>query len=143
MSFPCPHPRDRPVRILFVFASLAGGPEEDDLRLLARGLDRTLYRIDALPCARAGRGRAGSPVLAAMGVEVDETALDLGFDATVSYLAKKITGYEIIVSCQDVADIYPAMDRLKHHPPPDRTRAKCGASDGRAEAPDHPLCRGQ
>lgn len=115
---PHPHPADRPVRVLFVFAWLAGGAEETLLRRLAQALDRARYRIDALPCLR--RKDAPDPThagLAALGIDVDLAAYDLGFEDTVRYLAGKIAGYEIIVSCQDVADIYPALERLRHRPP--------------------------
>ncbi|TGD65654.1 hypothetical protein EYC08_07150 [Tabrizicola sp. WMC-M-20] len=118
MPFALPHPDDRPVRILFVFAWLAGGEEEADIRLLAQSLDPARFRIDALPCARSAT--VHDPALRSLrntGVNVDDTAQDYGFADTVTYLAKKITGYEIIISCQDVADIYPALDRLQHHPP--------------------------
>lgn len=118
MPFALPHPDDRPVRILFVFAWLAGGEEEAEIRLLAQSLDPARFRIDALPCARSAT--VHDPAFRSLrntGVNVDDTALDYGFADTVTYLAKKITGYEIIISCQDVADIYPALDRLQHHPP--------------------------
>ncbi|MFN4130739.1 MAG: hypothetical protein ACK4GC_13135 [Paracoccaceae bacterium] len=42
-----PTPRDRPVRILFVFAQLAGEEEEAVLRALAQGLDPKRFRPDA------------------------------------------------------------------------------------------------
>ncbi|TGD43819.1 hypothetical protein EEB11_07485 [Pseudotabrizicola sediminis] len=118
MPFALPHPDDRPVRILFVFAWLAGGEEEAEIRLLAQSLDPARFRIDALPCARSAT--VHDPAFRSLrntGVNVDDTALDYAFADTVTYLAKKITGYEIIISCQDVADIYPALDRLQHHPP--------------------------
>lgn len=109
---------DRAVRILFVFASLAGGEEETEVCLLAQTLDPNRFRIDAVPCRRATV--SSDPTyrrLKTAGVNVDTLAQDLCFDDTVTYLAQKISGYEIIVSFQNVADIYPALDRLMHHPP--------------------------
>ena len=41
-----------PIRIVFVFAWLAVGGEETEVRLLARHLDRRRYRIDVIPCFR-------------------------------------------------------------------------------------------
>jgi polysaccharide biosynthesis protein PelF len=118
MSFPQPHPQDRPVRILFVFAWLVPGGEETEVRLLARHIDRARFRIDVIPCMHAPRMPDQTcRQLAGIGVSVDRTALDLSLDETVAYLARKIPGYEIIVSCQNVADIYPAMERLRHRPP--------------------------
>lgn len=118
MTFPQPHPNDRPVRILFVFAWLVVGGEETEVRLLARALDPALYRIDVIPCFR----KEGMPdqtyhQLRDLGVAVDTTALDMSFDDTVRYLERKIAGYEIVISCQNVADIYPALERLRHRPP--------------------------
>ena len=115
---PVPHQGDRPLRILFVFAWLAGGVEETEIRRLARSLDRARYRIDALPCLRLDLTSDPSHVgLQTLGINVDQTACDLSFEDTILYLARKITGYEIVVSCQNVADIYPALERLQHHPP--------------------------
>ncbi|MFN4130634.1 MAG: hypothetical protein ACK4GC_12605, partial [Paracoccaceae bacterium] len=112
------HPTDCPVRVLFVFAWLAEGAEETLMRRLAQALDRARYRIDALPCLRLSD--AADPThagLRGLGIDIDLTAYDLGFEDTVRYLAGKIAGYEIIVSCQNVADIYPALERLRHRPP--------------------------
>lgn len=118
MTIPLPHPADRPVRILFVFAWLAGGAEEAEIRRLALTLDRARYRIDALPCLRLPDPADPTHAdLAALGIAVDLVAYDLGFEDTVRYLERKIAGYEIIVSCQNVADIYPALERLQHRPP--------------------------
>lgn len=103
---------------MFVFAWLAGGDEEADLRLLARLLSPARYRIDALPCVRSTATFDPSHrSLEALGVRVDRVAHDLSFDDTVRYLARALAGYEIVVSCQDVADVYPALERLSHRPP--------------------------
>ena len=118
MTHPQPHPSDRPVRILFVFAWLVVGGEETEVRLLAQSLDPARYRIDVLPCLRIdGMPDQTHRQLADIGVHVDRTAYDLDFEDTVKYLERKIAGYDIVVSCQDVADIYPALERLRHRPP--------------------------
>ncbi len=106
------------MRILFVFAWLAGGEEETELRLLARTLDPHRYRIDAVACRQLDD--AADPThldLQALGVAVDTTPYTLGFDDTVSFLARKLTGYEIVVSSQSPPDLAPALDRLLHRPP--------------------------
>ena len=118
MTYPLPHPADRPIRILFVFAWLVVGGEETEVRLLAQALDKTRYRIDVLPCLRLdGMPDQTHRQLEAIGVHVDRTAYDLGFDDTIKYLERKFAGYDIVVSCQNVADIYPALERLRHRPP--------------------------
>jgi glycosyltransferase involved in cell wall biosynthesis len=108
----------RPVRILFVFGWLVVGGEETEVTLLARHLDPRRYRIDVVACLR----RDGMPdqthaALRALGVAVDTTPYALSFDDTVRYLERKVVGYDIVVSCQNVADIYPALERLRHRPP--------------------------
>lgn len=107
-----------PLRILFVFAWLAGGGEETELRLLARHLDPRRYRIEALPCFRKpGTPDPAHAQLAALGVQVDATACDLSFDETVAHLARRLSDCDLVVSSQNVADIYPALERLALRPP--------------------------
>lgn len=118
MTHPRPHPADRPVRILFVFARLDFGSEATGVRLLAQSLDPARYRIDVLPCLRPpGMSDPALRLFHDIGVDVDRTALELSFEDTVSYLVRRLPGYEIVVSCQDAADIYPALERLRHRPP--------------------------
>lgn len=107
-----------PIRILFVFAWLVVGGEETEVRLLARTLDPRRYRIDAVACFR----RPGMPdqthrQLEALGVDIDCMPYDLSFEDTIDYLANKIPAYDIVVSCQNVADIYPALEKLQWRPP--------------------------
>ena len=111
-----------PVRILFVFAWLVVGGEETEVRLLARHLDPhrdgRRYRIDVLPCFRKeGMPDQTHAQLAALGVHVDTTAYELSFEDTIAYLARRLPGYDLVVSCQNVADIYPALERLAIRPP--------------------------
>ena len=107
-----------PTRILFVFAWLVVGGEETEVRLLAKNLDPRKYRIDVVACFR----KAGMPdqthrQLEALGIDVDRAPYEMSFEDTVDYLAAKVAGYDIIVSCQNVADIYPALEKLHWRPP--------------------------
>lgn len=107
-----------PIRILFVFAWLVVGGEETEVRLLARHLDPARYRLDVIACFRKeGMPDQTERQLAAAGVAVDTTPYSLSFEDTVAYLARRLPGYDIVVSCQNVADIYPALDRLALRPP--------------------------
>jgi polysaccharide biosynthesis protein PelF len=107
-----------PIRVLFVFAWLVVGGEETEVRLLARNLDPQRYHIDVVACFRLpGMPEQSHHQLEALGVDVDRVPYDLSFEDTVEYLAHKIPGYDIIVSCQNVADIYPALERLHWRPP--------------------------
>ncbi|GGD08643.1 glycosyltransferase family 4 protein [Aureimonas glaciei] len=107
-----------PIRILFVFAWLVVGGEETEVRLLAEHLDPRRYRLDVVACFRKpGMPEQTHAQLQALGVDVDRTPYNLSFEDTVSYLAGKIPGYDIVVSCQNVADIYPPLERLHLRPP--------------------------
>jgi len=112
------HPDAGKIRILFVFAWLVVGGEETEVRLLARNLPRDRYRIEVLPCFRKeGMPDHSHDQLRALGIHVDTTAYHLSFEDTVDYLRRKLNGADIVVSCQDVADIYPALERLRLRPP--------------------------
>lgn len=108
----------QPIRILFVFGWLVVGGEETEVRLLARNLDRRRYRIDVVACFRKpNMPDQTHEQLTKLGVDVDTTPYQLSFEDTVSYLAIKIAGYDVVVSCQNVADIYPALERMHLRPP--------------------------
>ncbi|QPB18478.1 glycosyltransferase family 4 protein [Rhizobium sp. 007] len=110
--------RKQPVRILFVFAWLVVGGEETEVRLLARNLDRNRYRIDVVACFhKPSMPDQTHEQLTALGVDVDTTPYTLSFKDTITYLATKIPGYDVVVSCQNVADIYPALERIHLRPP--------------------------
>lgn len=101
-----------------MFAWLVVGGEETEVRLLARHLDSRRYRVEILACLR----KPGMPAqthhqLAALGVPVDTTAYQLSFSDTVAYLAERIPAYDVVVACQAVPDVYPALERLAHPPP--------------------------
>ncbi len=111
-------PPTRPVRILFVFAWLVVGGEETEVRLLAQALDPKRYALEVVACFRKeGMPEQTHHQLEAAGVPVDRTPYHLGFEETIAYLASKIPAYDVIVSCQNVADIYPALERLHLRPP--------------------------
>lgn len=113
-----PRRQDRPVRILFVFAWLVVGGEETEVRLLAQALDPARYRIEVVACFRKqGMPDLTHDQLEALGVAVDRTPYHLSFEDTVAYLASKIPAYDLVVSCQNVADVYPALERLHLRPP--------------------------
>ena len=117
MSGPSPG-AEPPLRILFVFAWLVVGGEETEVRLLAQALDRRRYAIDVVACFRKeGMPEQSHLQLEALGVRVDRTPYHLSFEDTVEYLAGIVPAYDIVVSCQNVADIYPALERLHHRPP--------------------------
>lgn len=107
----------RPMRILFVFAWLDMGAGEKEVHLLAQALDPRRYRIEVVACFhKQGTSRLAHVQLEAIGVPVDRTPYTLGFDETVAYLASKLPAYDIIVSCQNVADVYPALERMYLRP---------------------------
>jgi len=109
---------EQPIRILFVFAWLVVGGEETEVRLLARHLDRSRYRLDVVACFhKPNMPHQTHEQLRELGVEVDTTPYHLSFEDTVAYLANKIPGYDVVISCQNVADIYPALERLHWRPP--------------------------
>lgn len=110
--------REPPMRILFVFAWLVVGGEETEVRLLAEALDTDRYQIDVVACFRKpGMPEQTHEQLRALGVSVDTAPYAMSFEDTVSYLAGKVPGYDVVVSCQNVADIYPALERLSLCPP--------------------------
>jgi len=107
-----------PVSILFVFAWLVVGGEETEVRLLAQHLDPARYRIDVVACFRKpGMPEQTHEQLRALGVDVDTAPYTMSFEDTVAYLGAKVARYDIVVSCQNVADIYPALERVHLRPP--------------------------
>jgi len=97
--------------VLFVFAWLVVGGEETEVRLLATHLDPTRYQIEVVVCFRKiGMPEQTHDQLAALGVPVDTTPYSLSFEQTVAYLAKKMPPYDLVVACQAVRDVYPALD---------------------------------
>src|SRR4051812_10787975 len=107
-----------PRRILFVFAWLVVGGEETEVRLLARRLDPARYRLDVVACLRKpNMPEQTHQQLEALGVPVDRAPYGLSFEETVAYLRRKVIAYDLVVACQAVPDIYPALDGLADAPP--------------------------
>ena len=112
-----------PCRVLFVFAWLVVGGEETEVRHLARHLDPQRWHLDVVACFRKpNMPEQTHEQLEALGVDIDRTPYALSFDDTVAYLAdEKIPGYDLVVACQAVQDIVPALDRIAargDRPPP-------------------------
>ncbi|WP_320194945.1 glycosyltransferase [Agrobacterium rosae] len=111
-------PQQPPIRILFVFAWLVVGGEETEVRLLARNLDPRRSRIDVVACFhKPNMPHQTHEQLTELGVNVDTTPYGLSFEDTAAYLADKIASYDVVISCQNVADIYPALERMHWRPP--------------------------
>lgn len=105
-------------RILFVFAWLVVGGEETEVRLLAKHLDPTRYQLDVVACFRKpNMPEQTHQQLEALGVQVDKTPYTLSYADTVAYLAEKMTHYDVVVACQAVIDVYPALATMKKRPP--------------------------
>lgn len=103
--------------MLFVFAWLVVGGEETEVRLLAKHLDPAKYKIDVVACLRKpNMPRQTHDQLRALGVDVDETPYTHSFEDTVQYLRGKLPEYDLVVACQAVSDVYPALESL----PPSR-----------------------
>jgi glycosyltransferase involved in cell wall biosynthesis len=107
-----------PRRVLFVLAWLVVGGEETEVRLLARNLNAKRYRVEVVACLR----RPGMPdqthrQLEALGIPVDRSFYPLSFEDTVARLARKMAAYDLIVACQAVPDVYPALEMMPRRPP--------------------------
>ena len=106
---------ERPYRVLFVFGWLVVGGEETEVRLLARHMDRRTFDLEVVACFyKPNMPAQAREQLRALGVVIDETPYSLSFDDTVAYLASKMPHYDLIVACQGVPDVYPALERI--HP---------------------------
>lgn len=108
----------RPIHVLFVFAWLVVGGEETEVRLLARNLDRRRYSIEVTACLRKpNMPEQSHSQLRELGIPVDCTPYALSFEDTVEYLSRKMADYDLIVGCQAVPDVYPALERMTSRPP--------------------------
>jgi len=93
------------------------GGEETEVRLLARTLDPRRFRIEVVACFRKdGMPNLTHQQLEALCVAVDRTPYELSYDSTVAYLAEKMAGYDLVVACQAVPDVYPALARMGRRP---------------------------
>jgi len=105
-------------RVLFVFAWLVVGGEETEVRLLAKYIDSARYQIEVVACFRKpNMPEQTHDQLEALGVTVDKTPYTLSFEETVAYLAQKIPHYDLVVACQAVPDVVPALERIAARPP--------------------------
>jgi glycosyltransferase involved in cell wall biosynthesis len=104
-----------PTRVLFVFRKLVVGGEETEIRLLFKSLDPARYGLEVVACERRP-GAASDQThrqLEGMGVPLDRAPYDLPSPKEkVGYLAEKIGGYDLLVACQSVPYVYPALERL-------------------------------
>src|SRR3954447_24088976 len=107
-----------PRRVLFVFRWLVVGGEETEVRLLVKHLDPARYQIAVVACLRKARmPEQTHQLLEAVGVFVDRTPYTLSSEETVAYLARQIPAYDVVVACQAVPEIYPALEQLTRRPP--------------------------
>ncbi len=105
-------------RVVFVFGWLVVGGEETEVRHLARHLDRERWGLEVIPCQqRPGMPEQTHDQLEALGVPVDRTPYTLSFEDTVQYLARRLHGADLVVACQAVPDVYPALELLEQPPP--------------------------
>ena len=105
-------------RILFVFGWLVVGGEETEVRHLARHLDRSCYRVEVVACQRReGMSDLTHRQLDSLGVAVDRTPYRLSFEDTVEYLAERFRDVDLVVACQAVPDVVPALELLDRSPP--------------------------
>jgi polysaccharide biosynthesis protein PelF len=97
--------------VLFIFAWLVVGGEETEVRLLARHLDPARYQLELVACFRKpGMPDQTHQQLEALGLLVDRAPYTLSFEDTVLYLAAKLPAYDLVVACQAVPDVYPALE---------------------------------
>jgi glycosyltransferase involved in cell wall biosynthesis len=99
-----------------VFGWLVVGGEETELRLLAKHIDRSRFSLEVAACFwKPEMPAQARKQLQAQGIPIDETPYSLSFDDTIDYLAAKMPQYDLIVACQGVPDVYPALERIEPH----------------------------
>lgn len=108
----------RPVRVLFVLARLENSVAETQIGNLHKSFDPLDFHLDVVVCAPPLsteifriQQREGE------GLDVDRTPYDLSFEDTVAYLSHRLPAYDVVVSCQNVVNVYPVLDQLCWHPP--------------------------
>jgi glycosyltransferase involved in cell wall biosynthesis len=107
-----------PKRVLFVFSWLVVGGEETEVRLLAKHLNASRHVVEVVACFRTpNMSEQTHAELEALDVPVDRTPYGLSFDETVEYLSTKVMAYDLVVACQAVPDVYPALERSPNPPP--------------------------
>lgn len=114
-----PNPRGAaPLRVLIVLAEAERGDAVFRAASLATALGDAGAGVTIMSCL------GGVPidesimrVLAKSGCGLDLAPHLLDFDATVAHLASQLTFFDVVLSFQNVADIYPALDQLNWRPP--------------------------
>jgi glycosyltransferase involved in cell wall biosynthesis len=105
-------------RVLFVFGWLVVGGEETEVRHLARHLDPGRYRLEVVACQRReGMPELGESQLESAGVTIDRTPYRLSFVDTVEYLSRRFEEIDLVVACQAVPDVLPALEHTESPPP--------------------------
>jgi polysaccharide biosynthesis protein PelF len=111
MSSPASSATGTDVRsVLFVFGWLVVGGEETEVRLLAQNLDPERFRLEVVACLRRdGMPEQTERQLRALGVPVDVAPYQLSFPDTIEHLAARVNAFDVVVACQAVPDIVPAL----------------------------------
>jgi hypothetical protein len=106
-----------PRRVLVVLAEAERGEAGFQAADLATALGSDGVAVTVLSCK--GRVPLGDTLMRAFarsdcGLDLAPHLLD--FEATVEHLASLLSAFDAVISFQDVADIYPALDRLHWRP---------------------------
>ena len=97
-------------------AAVGGDGEETEVRLLAAHLQPE-WSVDVLVChVRASMPRQTHAQFAALGIPVDTTPYGLPDEQVVDYIAQVLPAYDVVVACQAVPFVYPALRRLERRP---------------------------
>lgn len=87
------------------------------MRNLALSLDRSRYNLSVIPCFRQdGVSATAHRRLEQAGVPVDRTPWHLSFEDTVVHLAGVLPSCDIVVACQGVVDVAPALAAMHLRP---------------------------
>jgi len=99
-------------RLLFVFHWLVVGGEETEVRLLAQHL-RPDWSLDVVVCHHRPEMPDQTHLqLAELGIPVDSTPYGLRDEQVVDHLAAVLPAYDVVVACQGVPFVHPALQRL-------------------------------
>lgn len=105
-------------RVLIVLAQVEQGDALFQASTLASALSSTGAVVTITSCFGAVPvSDRVTHALDGCGAALDVAPHLLGFDDTVSYLAAHCAFHDVVISFQDVADIYPALDSLHWRPP--------------------------
>ncbi len=104
-----------PRRVLFVLSRLQDGDEARQIFRLVRALAER-FAVSVISCSGDAAAQRHATLLAAVGADVDLVPHHLDMEETVTHLTRCLSRFDVIVAAQDVADLYPALDRLHHRP---------------------------